>query len=96
VFALRRLFYSLKDRQLLLGSGLGKQQAVLLDNVEAFEVSFGMARSATDTAVFSYSRNPLEPARIRSVRLRLTLADPQDRVRPQSYSVVATLRNRLP
>ncbi len=96
VFALRRLFYSLKDRQLLLGSGLGKQQAVLLDNVESFEVSFGMARSATDTAVSSYSRNPLEPARIRSVRLRLTLADPQDRVRPQSYSVVATLRNRLP
>ncbi|MBP5124296.1 PilW family protein [Pseudomonas protegens] len=96
VFALRRLFYSLKNRQLLLGSGLGKQQAVLLDNVEAFDVSFGMARSATDIAASSYSRNPLDPERIRSVRLRLTLVAPHDRVRPQTYSVVAALRNRLP
>ncbi|NBF06161.1 pilus assembly protein PilW [Pseudomonas sp. Fl5BN2] len=96
VFALRRLFYSFKNHQLLLGSGLGKQQAVLLDNVEAFEVSFGMARSATETAASSYTRNPGDPARIRSVRLRLILADPYGAVRPQSFTVVAALRNRLP
>lgn len=96
VFALRRLFYSFKNHQLLLGSGLGKQQAVLLDNVETFEVSFGMARSATDIAASHYSRNPGDPARIRSVRLHLTLADPEGRVRPQSFTVAAALRNRLP
>lgn len=96
VFALRRVFYSYKNRQLLLGSGLGKQQAVLLDNVEAFDVGFGVARSATDSGVARYSPHPGDPARIRSVRLRLTLADPDARVGPQSYTVVAALRNRLP
>ncbi|KAF0866920.1 PilW family protein [Pseudomonas sp. LD120] len=96
VFALRRLFYSFKDHQLLLGSGLGRQQAVLLDNVEAFELSFGVAASATNSAVVRYSRNPEDPARIRSVRVGLVLADPDGRVRPQRFSVVAALRNRLP
>ena len=37
-----------------------------------------------------------DPARIRSVRLSLTLADPQQRVRSQTFSTVAALRNRLP
>lgn len=96
VFALRRVFYSFKNHQLLLGSGLGKQQAVLLDNVEAFDVGFGMARSATDSGVSGYSPHPVDPARIRSVRLRLTLADPDARVSPQRFTVVAALRNRLP
>lgn len=96
VLALRRLFYSFQNHQLMLGSGLGRQQAVLLDNVEAFDVSFGMARTAADSAASSYSRNPGDPARIRSVRLQLTLADPQKRVRPQRFTLVAALRNRLP
>ncbi|WP_372841027.1 PilW family protein [Pseudomonas protegens] len=96
VFALRRVFYSFKNHQLLLGSGLGKQQAVLLDNVEAFDVGFGMARSATASGVSGYSPHPGDPARIRSVRLRLILADPDARISPQSFTVVAALRNRLP
>ncbi|EJM91113.1 MULTISPECIES: PilW family protein [unclassified Pseudomonas] len=96
-FPIRRLIYSLKNGQLTMGSGIGTPaQAVLVDNVKAFDVSFGLAASATDTAASSYSTNPSDPARIRSVRLTLTLKDPNSRVRDQTFNVVAALRNRLP
>ncbi|WP_025807540.1 PilW family protein [Pseudomonas chlororaphis] len=94
-FAVRRLVYSLKNDQLLMGTGTGSSQAVLVNNVSAFDVSFGIASTATDVAASSYSRDPGDPARIRSVRLSLTLSDPQARVRPQTFNVVAALRNRL-
>jgi len=93
-FPIRRLIYRFSDNQLLLG-GVGAQQ-VLVDHVKAFNVSFGLARSATDVAAASYSSNPSEPARIRSVRLSLTLFDPSGRVSDQTFNVVAALRNRLP
>ncbi|MBK5354099.1 prepilin-type N-terminal cleavage/methylation domain-containing protein [Pseudomonas sp. TH41] len=96
-FPIRRLIYSLKNGQLTMGSGVGTPaQAVLVDNVSAFNVSFGLAASATDTAASSYSTNPSDPARIRSVRLTLILKDPNGRVRDQTFNVVAALRNRLP
>jgi type IV pilus assembly protein PilW len=96
-FAIRRLIYSLKSGQLTMGAGSGTpNQFVLVDNVSAFNVSFGLASSATDTAASSYSTNPSDPARIRSVRLTLTLTDPNNRVRNQTFNVVAALRNRLP
>ncbi|MGE7959881.1 PilW family protein [Pseudomonas sp. NPDC089530] len=94
-FAVRRLVYSLKNDQLLMGTGTGSSQAVLVNHVSAFEVSFGIASTATDIAASSYSHDPGDPARIRSVRLSLTLSDPQARVRPQTFNVVAALRNRL-
>ena len=96
-FPIRRLIYSLKNGQLTMGSGIGTPtQAVLVDNVRAFTVLFGLAASATDTAASSYSANPTDPARIRSVRLTLTLVDPNSRVSEQTFTVVAALRNRLP
>lgn len=96
-FAIRRLIYSLKNGQLTMGAGSGTpSQFVLVDNVSAFNVSFGLASSTTDTAASSYSANPSDPARIRSVRLTLTLTDPNNRVRNQTFNVVAALRNRLP
>ncbi|MFJ3371873.1 PilW family protein [Pseudomonas sp. NPDC086251] len=96
-FPIRRLIYSLKNGQLTMGAGSGTpSQFVLVDNVSAFNVSFGLASSATDTAASSYSTNPADPARIRSVRLTLTLTDPNNRVRNQTFNVVAALRNRLP
>lgn len=96
-FPIRRLIYSLKNGQLTMGVGRGTPiQSVLADNVSAFNVSFGLASSATDTAASSYSRNPSDPARIRSVRLSLTLSDPNNRVSNQTFNVVAALRNRLP
>ncbi|MHC8379186.1 PilW family protein [Pseudomonas sp. MDT1-16] len=95
-FPIRRLVYSLKNNQLTMGSGTTPTQAVLVDNVSAFNVSFGLASSATDSSASSYSSNPSDPARIRSVRLTLTLTDPSNRVRNQTFNVVAALRNRLP
>nr|WP_180204554.1 prepilin-type N-terminal cleavage/methylation domain-containing protein [Pseudomonas sp. SbOxS1]NYU04532.1 prepilin-type N-terminal cleavage/methylation domain-containing protein [Pseudomonas sp. SbOxS1] len=96
-FPIRRLIYSLKNDQLMLGVGRGKPlEQVLVDNVSAFNVSFGLASSASDTAASSYSSNPADPARIRSVRLSLTLTDPNKRVSDQTFNVVAALRNRLP
>ncbi|WCM50656.1 prepilin-type N-terminal cleavage/methylation domain-containing protein [Pseudomonas sp. WJP1] len=96
-FPIRRLIYSLKNGQLMLGVGRGKPlEQVLVDNVSAFNVSFGLASSASDTAASSYSSNPSDPARIRSVRLSLTLTDPNKRVSDQTFNMVAALRNRLP
>ena len=96
-FPIRRLVYSLKNKQLTMGAGSGTPtQFVLVDNVSAFDVSFGLASSASDGAASSYSTNPSDPARIRSVRLKLTLKDPNDRVSSQTFTVVAALRNRLP
>ena len=91
---IRRLDYRLRDDQILLTAG--GRAAALVSNVKAFAVSFGLADSASGTAVSSYSSNPGDPARIRSVRLSLTLADPNQRVRDQTFNVVASLRNRLP
>ncbi|MGE8485850.1 PilW family protein [Pseudomonas sp. FP1740] len=96
-FPVRRLIYSFSNNQLLMGTGSGTPtQAVLINNVSAFGVSFGLASSATDTSASTYSSNPSDPARIRSVRLTLTLTDPNNRVRNQTFNVVAALRNRLP
>ncbi|EJL99583.1 prepilin-type N-terminal cleavage/methylation domain-containing protein [Pseudomonas sp. GM102] len=96
-FPIRRLVYGFSNNQLLMGSGAGTPtQQVLVNNVRAFNVSFGLASSATDTAASSYSSNPSDPARIRSVRLMLTLTDPNNRVSDQTFNVVAALRNRLP
>lgn len=95
-FPIRRLVYSFSNNQLLMGTGAGNPtQAVLVDNVRTFNVTFGVAASASDTAASSYSSNPADPALIRSVRLTLTLFDPKNAVREQTFNVVAALRNRL-
>ncbi|TMU81151.1 prepilin-type N-terminal cleavage/methylation domain-containing protein [Pseudomonas fluorescens] len=95
-FPIRRLIYSFSNNQILMGTGSGTPtQQVLVNNVSAFNVTFGLASSATDVAASTYSANPSDPARIRSVRLSLTLADPNSRVATQTFNVVAALRNRL-
>ncbi|MHB2244380.1 PilW family protein [Acinetobacter sp. JADD-159] len=95
-FPIRRLIYSFSNNQILMGTGSGTPtQQVLVNNVSAFNVTFGLASSATDFAASSYSSNPGDPARIRSVRLSLTLTDPNNRVANQTFNVVAALRNRL-
>lgn len=95
-FPIRRLIYSFSNNQILMGTGSGNPtQQVLVNNVSAFNVTFGLAASVTDVAASSYSANPSDPARIRSVRLSLTLTDPNNRVANQTFNVVAALRNRL-
>lgn len=92
-FSVRQLSYQFFRNEIRMTSS--NTPAALVSNVRDLEVSFGMAASATDVAVSSYSNNPDDPARIRSVRLSLTLFDPAQRVREQTFHVVAALRNRL-
>jgi type IV pilus assembly protein PilW len=66
----------------------------LLSNVRAFGVLFGVADSMSEPGIARYSAQP-DPARIRSMRLTLTLFDPADRTQEQTFNVVAAIRNRL-
>ena len=90
-FALRRIIYWFENGQLKTGTG----KTVLLDNVAAFDVSFGMASSAAGQSVQRYEESPVSLASIRSVKIALTLQDPKARIRDQPYHVVVALRNRL-
>lgn len=81
--------YSSRNREIALGP------LVLINNVSAFDVLFGVASTASDTAVSRYTANPEDPALIRSIRLSMTLMDPFNRVKSQTFNVVAALRNRL-
>lgn len=65
----------------------------LLSNVRNFNVLFGVASSAGASGVARYTSQP-DPALIRSLRLSLTLFDPADRTRDQTFHVVAAIRNR--
>ncbi|WP_397451323.1 PilW family protein [Pseudomonas sp. NA-150] len=67
----------------------------LIQNVSSFNVLFGVANDLNDTGIARYINNPPDPSLIRSVRLTLTLEDPGKRVKDQTFSVVAALRNRL-
>lgn len=68
----------------------------LITGVAAFDVSFGVAADADSTyASGSYELTPPDSALIRSVRIKITLTDPDGKAGDQTYSVVAALRNRL-
>lgn len=93
-FALRKLAYRFEAGQLKFSTSAAPARAVLVDNVRAFDVSFGVAEPGS-TSVSRYEANPADDSSIRSVRILLTLQDPEGRLRDQTYSVVAALRNRL-
>ena len=90
-FALRNVVYWFENGQLKVGPS----KVVLLDNVAAFEVSFGMAGSTTGQSVQRYEEYPSNLASIRSLKIALTLRDPRARVKDQTYQLVVALRNRL-
>lgn len=90
-FALRELHYRFENGQLKSGAN----NAVLLDNVAAFDVSFGVADSSSTQSVLRYEDSPADVAGIRSVRIALVLRDPGGRVKDQGYNVLVALRNRL-
>lgn len=90
-FALRNVVYWFENGQLKTGPG----KAVLLDNVAAFEVMFGVAGSAAGASVQRYEQSPSSLASIRSLKIVLTLRDPKARVKDQTYHLVVALRNRL-
>ncbi|MEB0155560.1 prepilin-type N-terminal cleavage/methylation domain-containing protein, partial [Pseudomonas sp. CCC4.3] len=55
-FPIRNVVYTFKNNQLYLGSGAAA--AVLVNNVKAFNITFGMAGILSATAVSSYSATP--------------------------------------
>lgn len=94
-FAVRQLTYTFETGQLKVSTPAAPAKAVLVDNVRVFDISFGVAAKLESTEVARYDASPADEALIRSVRVRMTLQDPADRVKDQTYSVVAALRNRL-
>ncbi|MBK5439873.1 prepilin-type N-terminal cleavage/methylation domain-containing protein [Pseudomonas sp. TH32] len=94
-FPLRRLTYTFEGGQLKFSTLAAPSKAVLVDNVRAFDISFGVAGKAGSAVVTRYDPNPGDESLIRSVRILLTLQDPAGLVKDQTYSVVAALRNRL-
>lgn len=94
-FALRQLTYTFETGLLKVSTPAAPAKAVLLDNVQAFDISFGVAGTPGSLKTVRYDASPADASLIRSVRLRMTLQDPTGRVKDQAYSVVAALRNRL-
>ncbi|AIG03026.1 prepilin-type N-terminal cleavage/methylation domain-containing protein [Pseudomonas fluorescens] len=94
-FPVRKLTYTFESGQLKLSTQAAPAKAVLLDNVGAFELSFGVASRPGSSVVTRYDSYPGDESLIRSVRVMLTLRDPTGRVRDQIYSAVAAVRNRL-
>jgi type IV pilus assembly protein PilW len=90
-FPLRQLIYTFNGTQLMMQLA-GGTSAVLVDNVKAFSVSFGMVGSPMS---YTSALTAASSADVRSVRLTLTLTDPSNRVKDQTYNVVAALRNRF-
>lgn len=83
-FYLRQLVYIHKGDELLL-SGQG-----LVQNVKAFTITFGLAGSPM---YYSAQLPPGRGADLRSVRLSLTLSDPQQRAADQTWHLAVALRN---
>lgn len=94
-FAIRQLTYTFEAGQLKLSTPASPAKAVLVDNVQAFDISFGLAAKPESFSVVRYDPSPADVSLIRSVRILMTLQDPDGRVKDQTYSVVAALRNRL-
>lgn len=94
-FALRQITYTFEAGQLKVSTPAAPAKAVLVDNVQAFDISFGVAAKPSSTEVARYDASPADLGLIRSVRILMTLQDPAGRVKDQTYSVVAALRNRL-
>lgn len=90
-FPVQRQVYAFNPR----AADLRLNGAALISNVSAFSVLFGVADSPAQRLVSRYVEAPDNPALIRSVRITLTLSDPAQRVKEQTFSVVAALRNRL-
>lgn len=94
-FAIRQLTYTFEAGQLKISTPAAPAKAVLVDNVQRFDISFGVADKPASVKVVRYEPSPADASLIRSVRIQMTLQDPTDRVKDQTYSVVAALRNRL-
>jgi len=95
-FPIRRVVYSYSSNSINVGP---KADSVspLINNVSQFDVTFGMASNDADEFASSYVATPTNFALIRSVRIALKVTDGNATAlaREQSFSVVASIRNRL-
>lgn len=102
-FPIRQTVYTYKSANKAIYTGTGTAQQVLVSNVSAFTLSFGLSGtdSDSDVAVASYASSvtAAQAARIRSVRISFTVTDPAANaavgVADQSFTVTAALRNRM-
>lgn len=92
-FPIRQVVYTYFNNQ--ISTTVGNASSVLISNVTQFNVLFGVASTVSDKIVSSYVAVPPNPALIRTIRLQLQLTDPTNKVAPQTFSVVAALRNRI-
>ena len=90
-FPLRELFYRFEHGQLKIGPN----KTVLLDNVAAFDVSFGIADLAGSHSGLRYENRLAKGSSLRSIRIGLTLRDRAGRVKDQAYQLEVALRNLL-
>ncbi|MGY4490695.1 PilW family protein [Pseudomonas sp. TE3610] len=96
---IRRVIYTYNATTKQLLTTTGTTQSVLLNNVSAITLLFGMAADTSlSTPITSYNATPATTSlgMVRSVRISLTLTDPNGRVKDQVFSAVAGIRNRLP
>jgi type IV pilus assembly protein PilW len=93
---IRQVEYKLDSGSLQVSEGGGGFQP-LISGVTNFAIEFGQATTATDTYVSGdyVDAASADMARVRSVRILLEMTDGEGRVAPQTYTVVAALRNRL-
>jgi type IV pilus assembly protein PilW len=91
-FPLRQLVYTFTGTQLTVKDGLTGAAQIVADNVSGFDISFGIAGSPMS---YTAGSGNVSSSSVRSVRLKLTLRDPSGAVSPQTYNVVAALRNRF-
>lgn len=93
---IRQVEYKLDNGSLQVSEGGGGFQP-LISGVTNFTIEFGQAATATDTYVSGnyVGAASADMARVRSVRILLEMTDSEGRVAPQTYTVVAALRNRL-
>lgn len=91
-FPLRQLVYTLNGTNLNIQATTTGKSEPLLQNVARLDFLFGMTGNP-----MTYTRaiTAANSGDIRSVRILLTLRDPDGRVKDQEYSVVAYLRNRF-
>lgn len=103
VIAVRQIEYRTDQHRLQTRlNGRGNFE-VLIDDVESFELDFGLVGSADSEALVGGYQSTITPeqfTKVRSVRVLLSLSDqPSEpsagRVKAQEYTLVTALRNRL-
>lgn len=94
IMPIRQVIYTYANNQISTGSTTANQ-AVLVSNVTGFNVSFGVASSASSAVAASYVATPTDTSLIRSIRITLTIAAADSKAKSQIFNVVASVRNRL-